>query len=189
MKRTRYDAKDAMIDVTDNTMIDLTDGNYDPDEADVNKLPKDEYWKYWFGNLQAVLCIVCNIMPLYRTDHFHLGHQIPKSKGGTYHPDNIIPICGHCNSAMRDNYTIAGYVADKTKFKSTSDTDWLNIICCKEPKTVFSLREYYKRCGAFSLPGYDPNKFEVTYKGRKLALFDPLPEDTYSDDFLVDIFK
>lgn len=189
MKRTRYDTIDAIIDVTDNAMIDLADGDYDPDEADVNKLSKDKYWKYWFGDKPTTLCIACDIMPLHRAiGDFQLGHQIPKSKGGTYHPDNIIPICGHCNSIMRDNYTIVGYATDKVKFKSTRDTDWLNIICCKEPNTVFSLREYYKRCGAFN-QGYDPNNFEVTYKGHKLALYDPLPEDTYSDDFLIDIFK
>ena len=38
--------------------------------------------------------------------HFEVGHDIPKSKGGTSDIDNLKPICGNCNKSMSDSYTI-----------------------------------------------------------------------------------
>ena len=38
--------------------------------------------------------------------NFHVGHNIPRSKGGTLELTNLRPICSQCNLSMSDNYTI-----------------------------------------------------------------------------------
>ena len=38
--------------------------------------------------------------------NFQVGHDIPESKGGTLHIDNLKPICGNCNLSMGNKYTI-----------------------------------------------------------------------------------
>lgn len=37
---------------------------------------------------------------------FQIGHDIPKSKNGSYHIDNLFPICSTCNISMSNKYTI-----------------------------------------------------------------------------------
>lgn len=37
---------------------------------------------------------------------FEVGHNVPKSKGGTNDLDNLRPICSKCNKSMGDDYTI-----------------------------------------------------------------------------------
>ena len=38
--------------------------------------------------------------------YFHVGHNIPRSKGGTLELNNLVPICSNCNLSMSDKYTI-----------------------------------------------------------------------------------
>lgn len=37
---------------------------------------------------------------------FQVGHDIPKSKGGSDSVDNLKPICSRCNLSMSNDYTI-----------------------------------------------------------------------------------
>ena len=37
---------------------------------------------------------------------FHVGHDVPESKGGELDINNLKPICTRCNLSMSDNYTI-----------------------------------------------------------------------------------
>ena len=37
---------------------------------------------------------------------YHIGHNIPESRGGTLHWDNLIPICCRCNLSMGSQFTI-----------------------------------------------------------------------------------
>ena len=41
---------------------------------------------------------------------FHVGHDIPESKGGTLDLNNLKPICARCNLSMSDNYTIQEWI-------------------------------------------------------------------------------
>ena len=34
---------------------------------------------------------------------FHVGHNVPESKGGATNIDNLKPICSRCNSSMSNN--------------------------------------------------------------------------------------
>ena len=38
--------------------------------------------------------------------NFEVGHNIPRSKGGSDDLDNLKPICSKCNKSMGDMYTI-----------------------------------------------------------------------------------
>ena len=38
--------------------------------------------------------------------NFHVGHDIPESKGGTIDIDNLKPICASCNLYMSNKYNI-----------------------------------------------------------------------------------
>ena len=37
---------------------------------------------------------------------FEVGHNVPRSKGGSDDLDNLRPICSKCNKSMGDSYTI-----------------------------------------------------------------------------------
>ena len=41
---------------------------------------------------------------------FHVGHDIPESKGGTLDINNLKPICARCNLSMSDTYTIQEWI-------------------------------------------------------------------------------
>jgi hypothetical protein len=52
--------------------------------------------------------------------NFQVGHDIPESKGGTLHLNNLKPICGNCNQSMGNKYTIQEWnklVKEKDKNK------------------------------------------------------------------------
>ena len=38
--------------------------------------------------------------------NFHVGHDMPESKGGDLEISNLKPICARCNLSMSNNYTI-----------------------------------------------------------------------------------
>lgn len=42
---------------------------------------------------------------------FHVGHNIPESRGGTLEIHNLRPICARCNLSMSDKYTIGEWMA------------------------------------------------------------------------------
>lgn len=73
------------------------------------KLPKgvkEQVWLKTFGKKFESKCYIrwCkNIINVY---DFHVGHNVPKSKGGNDHIDNLKPICSRCNTSMGSNFTI-----------------------------------------------------------------------------------
>ena len=60
---------------------------------------------------------------------FHVGHVIPKSKGGSIEIENLRPICSNCNLSMSNKYTI---------------DEW-NIIGYKHKSVLFNLYVYLRR--------------------------------------------
>ena len=73
-------------------------------------------------------------------DSWHVGHNIPESKGGSLSISNLRPICASCNLGMGNDYTIDEW--DKTfKFnkKEKVAAKALTKLCCpiyKRNKTV-----------------------------------------------------
>ena len=75
-------------------------------KATIPKAIREQCWLDTFGKKYESECYVkwCkNTMTVF---DFHVGHDIPESKGGTLDLGNLKPICARCNLSMSDNYTI-----------------------------------------------------------------------------------
>ena len=75
-------------------------------KANIPKAIREQVWLKTCGKVYEHKCYIhwCkNIMNVF---DFHVGHDIPESKGGTLTIDNLKPICARCNLSMSDNYTI-----------------------------------------------------------------------------------
>lgn len=73
------------------------------------KIPRalrEQVWLISVGKLYEKKCIIdwCNNMM--NVFDFHVGHNIPESKGGSTTIENLKPICSRCNSSMSNNYSI-----------------------------------------------------------------------------------
>ena len=60
---------------------------------------KSRLWRKFNGSLEKVRCPVCSDS-LIEPNSFSAGHILPESKGGMMCLENIMPICGDCNSQM-----------------------------------------------------------------------------------------
>jgi len=73
------------------------------------KIPRalrEQVWLINIGKYYERKCVIdwCNnIMNVF---DFHVGHNIPESKGGSSKIENLKPICARCNSSMSNNYSI-----------------------------------------------------------------------------------
>ena len=75
-------------------------------KATIPKAIREQCWLDTVGKKYEYKCYVkwCkNTMTVF---DFHVGHDIPESKGGTLDLGNLKPICARCNLSMSDNYTI-----------------------------------------------------------------------------------
>jgi DNA repair exonuclease SbcCD ATPase subunit len=79
---------------------------------------KDDIWEKHNGTCERVKCPVCSRREI-TSDSFHAGHILPESKGGMICSENIIPICGKCNSHMGSNhlYWFAWHYKGKVMWK------------------------------------------------------------------------
>ena len=74
------------------------------------KLPKalrEQVWIAHAGKCFDRKCLIpwCkNTMTVF---DFHVGHNIPESRGGLTELHNLRPICARCNLSMGSQYTIA----------------------------------------------------------------------------------
>jgi 5-methylcytosine-specific restriction endonuclease McrA len=60
---------------------------------------KNNIWKKHHGTCERVKCPVCSYNDI-SSNSFHAGHILPESKGGMMCEENIMPICGECNTQM-----------------------------------------------------------------------------------------
>ena len=73
------------------------------------KLPKalrEQVWKVYFGNSFNHKCWVQWCKNIVTPFTFEVGHNVPRSKGGTDDIDNLRPICSGCNKSMGNYWTI-----------------------------------------------------------------------------------
>lgn len=72
-------------------------------------IPKKVREQIWLNNIGKQFDSKCFIdWCTNRIDvfNFHVGHDMPESKGGTLDFDNLKPICPNCNLSMSNKYTI-----------------------------------------------------------------------------------
>ena len=67
---------------------------------------REQVWIRHNSNNFEAGCYIYWCMNTIDVFNFHVGHDIPESKGGTLDLYNLYPICGKCNRSMSNNYTI-----------------------------------------------------------------------------------
>ena len=77
------------------------------------KLPKavrEQVWLMYIGKKFENKCYVTWCNNNINVFNFHVGHNIPKSKGGSMKIENLRPICSSCNLSMGNKYTIDEWI-------------------------------------------------------------------------------
>jgi len=72
----------------------------------IPKKVKEEVWSTNLGNIYESKCFISWCSNKINVFNFHVGHDIPESKGGTDDISNLKPICDRCNLSMGNNNTI-----------------------------------------------------------------------------------
>tara|TARA_B100000795_G_scaffold269766_4_gene260304 strand:+ start:664 stop:999 length:336 start_codon:yes stop_codon:yes gene_type:complete len=73
------------------------------------KIPKairEQCWIKNFGHKFKCKCYIHWCDNDINVFDFHVGHDIPESKGGSIAVSNLKPICARCNLSMSNNYSI-----------------------------------------------------------------------------------
>jgi 5-methylcytosine-specific restriction endonuclease McrA len=73
----------------------------------IPKAIREQVWLKYQGSAFEAKCTVTWCKNKINTFDFHVGHNVPESKGGTLDITNLRPICARCNLSMGANYTIA----------------------------------------------------------------------------------
>ena len=89
----------------------------------IPKAVREQCWLNTIGKNYESKCYVKWCQNKMNVFDFHVGHDIPESKGGTLDINNLKPICARCNLSMSDTYTIQEWVK-----LSRPKTKWIK--CC-----------------------------------------------------------
>ena len=91
-------------------------------KARIPKALREQVWIGVFGKTFEHKCYIKWCKNTINVFDFHVGHDIPESKGGTLTIDNLKPLCSRCNSSMSDNYTIKEW----NNFKKNKKNNYLS---------------------------------------------------------------
>ena len=72
----------------------------------IPKALREQVWIKYNKNRFLVKCPIRWCRNRISCFNFHVGHNIPESKGGKTAIGNLKPICAKCNLSMSNNYTI-----------------------------------------------------------------------------------
>tara|TARA_B110000046_G_C12801884_1_gene317548 strand:- start:144 stop:464 length:321 start_codon:yes stop_codon:yes gene_type:complete len=75
-------------------------------KAYIPKAIREQCWIINIGRKYESKCYIKWCRNQINVFDFHVGHDIPESKGGTLDINNLKPICSRCNLSMGDRYTI-----------------------------------------------------------------------------------
>ena len=76
----------------------------------IPKAIREQCWLTVFGKVYEHSCHIPWCKNTINVFDFHVGHDIPESKGGTLDINNLKPICARCNLSMSDNYSIQEWI-------------------------------------------------------------------------------
>jgi len=88
-------------------------------KTNIPKAIREQVWLKEFGKIYENNCYIHWCDNIINVFDFHVGHDNPKSKGGTLDINNLKPICARCNLSMSDNYTIKEW--QKLTYKPGTD--------------------------------------------------------------------
>ncbi len=72
----------------------------------IPKALREQVWKKYCGEKFSKKCTISWCKNQINVFDFHVGHNIPESKGGETNISNLRPICSRCNLSMSNIYTI-----------------------------------------------------------------------------------
>jgi len=75
-------------------------------KAKIPRALREQVWLLNMGKKYENKCLIKWCQNKMNVFDFHVGHNIPESKGGATNIDNLKPICSRCNSSMSNNYSI-----------------------------------------------------------------------------------
>tara|TARA_B100000902_G_scaffold101935_1_gene104287 strand:- start:13 stop:354 length:342 start_codon:yes stop_codon:yes gene_type:complete len=75
-------------------------------KSNIPKAIREQVWLKNFGKIYESPCYVHWCDNIINVFDFHVGHDVPESKGGTLDINNLKPICSRCNLSMGDKFTI-----------------------------------------------------------------------------------
>jgi 5-methylcytosine-specific restriction endonuclease McrA len=75
-------------------------------KATIPKALREQVWLTHMGRRYEGKCIVHWCKNNMTVHDFHVGHDIPESKGGATALSNLLPICSRCNLSMGSQYTV-----------------------------------------------------------------------------------
>jgi 5-methylcytosine-specific restriction endonuclease McrA len=90
-------------------MIDKTSlRNHTPTivKLSVPKALREQVWLHKIGRVFECPCTIKWCENTITTFDYHIGHNVPASRGGTMKLNNLQPICSRCNLSMGHQYTI-----------------------------------------------------------------------------------
>ena len=67
---------------------------------------RQQVWMFFIGKHFESKCGILWCTNQINVFSFHVGHDIPDSKGGSLLIDNLLPICSNCNLSMSNKYSI-----------------------------------------------------------------------------------
>jgi len=94
-------------------------------KENIPKAMREQVWIQHIGKKYSSKCFIhwCqNEMDVF---NFHVGHNIPESKGGELTLENLRPICVRCNLSMGNKYTIDEW----QKLSKPKGITWWKKIC------------------------------------------------------------
>jgi hypothetical protein len=97
----------------------------------------DFVWRDWNGDKPSALCMCCEKVTIVRYDTkrgWTCGHIISVENGGWHDVMNLRPICGSCNSSMREENM---YDYKLRKYPNTLDSEHQEYI--KEDLQTFNM--------------------------------------------------
>lgn len=94
-----------------------------PKKATIPKALREQVWLKTIGKKYEHKCYIPWCQNKMTVFDFHVGHNIPESKGGTLNIDNLEAICARCNLSMSDKYTIDEWIQFKKNKK------WYGCLC------------------------------------------------------------
>lgn len=76
------------------------------EKVTIPKALREQVWLTHAGRHYDHKCIIPWCKNTMTVHDFHVGHDIPESKGGATELSNLRPICSRCNLSMGSQYTI-----------------------------------------------------------------------------------
>jgi 5-methylcytosine-specific restriction endonuclease McrA len=76
-------------------------------KAAIPRALREQVWIQNMGPKFENKCLVSWCQNIINVFDFHVGHNIPESKGGATNIRNLKPICARCNLSMGNKYSIS----------------------------------------------------------------------------------